>query len=428
MTSYCRTLASLTVCAAFGLGGTACGGGSADPGPSGSAGDSGAGTGGSAGATMGSAGTMGTAGTTGSAGRGGTTGSAGATGTGGVPIAPGGLFVSLAGKTQADVNTKLTTAVNRFFGIGTGESATPTAATGYRCYYELPQDASMAFIWAADSDDVRSEGMSYGMMIAVQMNMQTQFDRLWKFAKTYMQFPATSGMSAWRHYFKWQGTVNRSSATSWTATFSDTTGPAPDGDEYFAAALYLANKRWGSAGATNYKLEADNIAAAMLHNASTSDGRGPIIHASQNMPVFYPHGTSGTFTDPSYHLPAFYELFAANGPAGDAARWRTVASTSRSFFVTSAHATTGLHPDYATFAGAPTTAMAGDGHNDFGYDAWRVVMNMALDYVWGSVDSREKTQIEKYHTFFNAYLQNGNVTQSLFTVAGATPPAAARPR
>ena len=422
MKSYSRTLASLTVCAAFGLGGGACGD-SGNRDPSGGAGDSGAGTAG-AGGTTGSAGTMGSAGSAGNAGtagRGGTTGSAGTTGTGGVAIAPGGLFVSLVGKAQADVNTKLTTAVNRFFGIGTGESATPTAATGYRCYYELPQDASMAFIWAADSDDVRSEGMSYGMMIAVQMNMQPQFDRLWKFAKTYMQFPSSSAMSAWRYYFKWQGTVNRASATSWTATFSDATGPAPDGDEYFAAALYLANKRWGSAGATNYKLEADNIAAAMLHNASTSDGRGPIIHATQNMPVFYPHGASGNFTDPSYHLPAFYELFAANGPAADAARWRTVATTARTFFVTSAHATTGLHPDYATFAGAPTTAAAGDGHNDFGYDAWRVVMNMAVDYVWASADSREKTQIEKYHTFFNTYLQTGNVTQSLFTVSGGNP-------
>jgi len=364
----------------------------------------------------------GAGGTTGSAGRGGSvgsTGSAGTTGTGGVPIPPGGLFVSLAGKTQADVNTKLTTAVNRFFGIGTSESTTPTAMTGYRCYYELPQDASMAFIWAADSDDVRSEGMSYGMMIAVQMNMQPQFDRLWKFAKTYMQFPGTSSTTAWRYYFKWQGTVNRSNATSWTATFSNNTGPAPDGDEYFAAALYLAHKRWGSAGANNYKQEADNIAAAMLHNPSTSsDSRGPIIHATQNMPVFYPQGTSANFTDPSYHLPAFYELFAANGPAADAARWRTVAGTSRAFFGSSAHAMTGLHPDYATFAGAPTTSEAGDGHDNFGYDAWRVVMNMAVDYVWASVDSREKTQIEKYHTFFNTYLQNGNITQSLFTVSG----------
>ena len=268
MKSYSRTLASLTVCAAFGLGAGACGGGSADPGSTGSAGDSG------------TARRIGAGGTTGN---GGTTGSAGTAGSGGRTAArqrridrhrrraarPGDLFVSLPGKTPADVSAKLTTAVNRFFGIGTGESTTPTGATGYRCYYELPQDASMAFIWAADSDDVRSEGMSYGMMIAVQMNMQTQFDRLWKFAKTYMQFPATSSTTAWRNYFRWQGTVNRSDATSWTATFGDT-GPAPDGDEYFAAALYLAHRRWGSAGDNDYKLEADNIAAAMLHNPSTS--------------------------------------------------------------------------------------------------------------------------------------------------------------
>ena len=122
------------------------------------------------------------------------------------------------------------------------------------------------------------------------------------------------------------------------------------------------------------------------------------------MPVFYPQGASANFTDPSYHLPAFYELFAANGPSADATKWRSVASTSRGFFVTSANATTGLHPDYATFAGAPTTAAANDGHDAFAYDAWRVVMNMAVDYVWGSGDSREKTQIEKLHTFFNAYL------------------------
>jgi endo-1,4-beta-D-glucanase Y len=259
------------------------------------------------------------------------------------------------------------------------------------------------------------------MMVAVQMDLHQQFDRLWKFAKTYMQFPGTSTTTAWRYYFKWQGTVNTSNAASWTVTFGALTTPAPDGDEYFAAALYLAHKRWGSAGATNYKQEADNIAGAMLNNGSTTDGRVPIISASQNMPVFSPYGMSANFTNPSYHLPAFYELFAANGPSGDAARWRTVASTSRGFFVSSANATTGLHPDYATFAGAPTTATSGDGHNTFGYDAWRVVMNMAVDYVWASADSREKTQIEKMHTFFNGYLGNGNVTQCLFGVDGTNP-------
>ncbi len=384
-----------------------CGG---EPGErTGGAGDSGAG------GTVGGGGA--TAGTTGGAGRGGQSGLAG----GFASNNGANLFVTMNGKSQADVDTKLTTAVNRFFGIGTSEPATPTADSGYRCYYELPQDTSMAFIWAADSDDIRSEGMSYGMMIAVQMNLQAQFDKLWKFARTYMQIPSSSSMTAWRYYFRWQGTVSRANASNWTVNFPGTTGPAPDGDEYFAASLYLAHRRWGSTGDVNYKQEADNISAAMLHNTSTTDGRGPIIHASQNMVVFYPQGASGNFTDPSYHLPAFYELFAAAGPAADATKWRSVAATSRSFLVSSAHATTGLHPDYATFAGAPTTAAAGDGHNDFGYDAWRVVMNMAVDYAWassGSPDSRMKSQIEKYHAFFTGYVGTGNVTQSLFTVSG----------
>ena len=304
-----------------------------------------------AGETGGVEGTAGSSGTAGAAGKGtggARAGSSGTAGAAGATTAPPSktttnLFVTVGARTQGQVNDKVTVAVNRFFGIGTGEPTTPTAASGYRCYYELPNDASMGYIWAADSDDVRSEGMSYGMMIAVQMDLREQFDRLWKFAKTYMQYPASGG--AWSYYFKWQGRVSGS-----TVTFGNT-GPAPDGDEYFAAALYLADKRWGSTGAFNYKQEADNISAAMLHNTATGDGRAPIINAGSNMVVFYPQGASGNFTDPSYHLPAFYELFALYGPSSDAAKWRSIATTSRSFLVTSAHATTGLHPDYATFQG-----------------------------------------------------------------------------
>src|SRR6478736_1768586 len=120
---------------------------------------------------------LGLASCSGSDGRGGTTGTTGTAGTGGTAPAAGGLFRTMLGKSQTEIDSKVTTAVNRFFGIGTNEPTTPTAATGYRCYYEMPQDSSMAFIWAADSNDIRSEGMSYGMMVAVQMNMQAQVDR-----------------------------------------------------------------------------------------------------------------------------------------------------------------------------------------------------------------------------------------------------------
>jgi oligosaccharide reducing-end xylanase len=75
-----------------------------------------------------------------------------------------------------------------------------------------------------------------------------------------------------------------------------------------------------------------------------------------------------------------------------------------------------LHPDYANFDGTPNTG--GTNHDDFRFDAWRVVMNMAVDYAWFSSDARMQTQVEKYHAFFANHLREGNVTSALFNVDG----------
>ncbi|MGE5786047.1 MAG: glycosyl hydrolase family 8, partial [Myxococcales bacterium] len=351
------------------------------------------------------------------------TGDAGASTGLGIPTQPclGGnnLFSSLMGKSSSEVETKLRTAVNRFFGIDTGEPSTPVVDAGYRVYYELPQNPNRAFIWAADSNDIRSEGMSYGMTIAVQADLQIQFNRLWNFAKTYMQIQGSP--ETWRNYFRWQGTVVTTDPASWTVAFKSPTGPAPDGEEYFAAALYMAHNRWGSAGNINYKQEADNIVTAMLHNVAVGSLYYPVIHTLQKMVVFYPAGSGYEYTDPSYHVPAFYELFSKYGPLSDAGQWKDIAATSRNYLRISAHATTGLHPDYATFAGSPTGAS--NGHDRFAYDAWRVVMNMAVDYVHSadfalSPNVSMRAQVEKYHAFFRPYLGLNNVTQSLFSVDG----------
>ncbi len=341
---------------------------------------------------------------------------------GDIPDAPAGgtanLFTELLGIPEAEVDEKVVVAVNRFFGIGTGESTTPNRNQGYRVYYELPQDPSLAFIWAADTNDIRSEGMSYGMMIAVQMDMQEQFDRLWKFARTYMQFPgdAQGNVAAWRYYFKWQGSVNTSNASNWTVSYAGQTGPAPDGEEYFAAALYLADRRWGSAGGVNYQADADNLSHAMIANVSAS-GRTAVINAGQNLIVFYPQGNTANFSDPSYNLPAFYDLFALDGPTADAERWRAIAESSRQFLVRSAHPTTGLHPDYANFNGTPNSG--GSGHDRFMFDAWRVVMNMAVDFAWFSGDMRMKAQVEKYLAFFGSRLTEDNVQNQIFDLDGS---------
>jgi oligosaccharide reducing-end xylanase len=336
------------------------------------------------------------------------------------PRPPGGtanLFSELLGRSQAEVDAKLRSSVDRFFGIGTNDPATPTLDGGARSFYTLPQDASMGFIWAADSNDIRSEGMSYGMFIAVQMDMQEQFDQLWRFADRFMQYGDNPTYPAWRHYFRWTGTVNTANANDWTVSYNAEESPASDGEEYFAAALYLADRRWGSDGAINYEQEADTIADAMLNNPAGS-ARFPLFHAEENMVVFVPIGTSNEFSDPSYHLPAFYEIFAQDGPAADAARWLEIAEVSRDYLVRSAHPDTGLHPDYATFDGAPSQGFQASDHDTFSFDAWRVPMNMGVDYAWSSQDARMRAQVQKYHAFFASQLGNGNVTNSRFNVDG----------
>ncbi|HVZ33668.1 MAG TPA: glycosyl hydrolase family 8, partial [Polyangiaceae bacterium] len=331
------------------------------------------------------------------------------------------LFTELLGKTETEVDEKVGTAVHRFFGIDTNEPAQLIRDSGYRLYYQLPQDPSMAFIWAADSNDVRSEGMSYGMMLAVQMNLQPEFDRLWKFARTYMQYPSDTSLSAWRSYFRWQGSVRAESPQNWSVKFGPETTPAPDGETYFAAALYLADRRWGSSGDVDYRNEAAKITWAMLHNRPHRDGRFPVINGRSNMVVFVPYQSSNDHSDPSYHLPAFYEIFAEYGPAEDADRWRELAKISRDFLVQSAHPKTGLHPDYATFTGAPTKGYQSSRHDEFYYDAWRVPMNMALDQDWFKADPRMKAQVEKYHAFFAGYMGDHNVTSALFEIDGSDP-------
>ena len=51
--------------------------------------------------------------------------------------------------------------------------------------YHLVGD-DMAYIEDTGNIDARTEGMSYGMMMCVQLDMKEEFDRLWKWARTYM--------------------------------------------------------------------------------------------------------------------------------------------------------------------------------------------------------------------------------------------------
>ncbi len=280
------------------------------------------------------------------------------------------LFQEL-GHTEEEIDAKVEEAWQKFF-YGTEEE---------RIYY--PVESDMAYIYTADTDDVRSEGMSYGMMICVQMDKQDEFDRLWKWATTYMRHDS----GEFKDYFAWKCSSSGSKMEN---------TPAPDGEEYFATALLFASARWGDGeGIYNYSEEAQKLLDAMRYHTNGSVTVNSIFKAEYTMPVFCPIGSAMEHTDTSYHLPAFYEVWAlCDEEHSDF--WIKAAEASRQHFKDATNETTGLGPDYANYDGSAT----GGNHADFRFDAWRIAANIACDYAWWGKDTWATTHADRIQSFF----------------------------
>lgn len=306
------------------------------------------------------------------------------------------LFTELLGKSRLEVETRIKDIWNQIF---YGSDSTE------RVYY--PVEPDMAYIKDIYNNDVRSEGISYGMMISVQLDKKEEFDRLWKWAKTYMQHKEGKR----KNYFAWQlktdGTIMSPNSAS-------------DGEEWIVMALFFAAARWGNGkGIYNYKAEAQAILDAMLTKAETSEDDttiSNIFNKEEKQIVFVPLGTADDFTDPSYHTPHFYELWARWADK-DREFWTEAATVSREFLKKAVHPKTGLAPDYAYFDGRPFNPF-GSGADNFQYDAWRVAMNVAIDYAWFAADSWAITQSNRLLDFFAS---KGIKTHGgLFTLDGNT--------
>ncbi|HEX2860502.1 MAG TPA: glycosyl hydrolase family 8 [Lacunisphaera sp.] len=312
-------------------------------------------------------------------------------GTGG-PRPARNLFADLLGQPEAELDAKLAAAWRHFF---TGDER-------QRLYY--PVGADLAYIADTGNGDVRSEGMSYGMMIAVQMNQKPEFDRLWRWADKFMRHPTGPR----RGYFAWQ--------CKFDGTVIDP-GSASDGEEWFALALFFASHRWGDGeGILNYGAEAQRILDDMLHQPARG-GVVPIFNRHEQQVVFAPNPSAGRFTDPSYHLPAFYELWARwDTDAADRTFWSAAAATSRAYFRRAAHPVTGLMPEYAHFDGTPFPGPEfGGGKDDFRFDAWRTLANVALDHAWWQADPWQVGQSNRVLRFLGGHLP---AVPNQFSLAG----------
>lgn len=239
-----------------------------------------------------------------------------------------------------------------------------------KVYFEVGD--SMAYISDIKNNDVRTEGMSYGLMIAVQFDRKDIFDRLWRWGKKYMQHQN----GPLKGYFAWScrtdGTCNAQ-------------GPASDGELYYVTSLIFASNRWGNDTGIDYLAEARNILDCSMQKAGM-DRVAPFINLEQKLITFTPDPWGERFTDSSYHLPAFYEVWARWADDGRAGFWRECARRSREYLHRSIHPETGLNPDYNNYDGTllGSDRIIGDA---FRFDSWRVPMNIALDYSWACEDA-----------------------------------------
>jgi endo-1,4-beta-D-glucanase Y len=230
-----------------------------------------------------------------------------------------------------------------------------------------------------ENDTTVSEGIGYGMILAVAMDDQTLFDDLWKYEQKYLN---ENGLMNWE--IGSDGNVTMQGK-----------GAATDADEDMAWALALADKKWSGKGslATDYlslaKQQIDKI-----WNHEVDHGRGELLLAGDSWGMAVPY-------NPSYFAPNQYRLFAKlSGNTG----WNKVIDKGYEMLnktLTSANGNldNGLVPAWTNDAGVPTPAFMG-APTHYQYDSARTPFRIGMDYCdFG--EARAKAYLAKTSTFFS---------------------------
>jgi oligosaccharide reducing-end xylanase len=257
----------------------------------------------------------------------------------------------VAGHTQAESDALVEAAWNQLYNPSNANTV----------YYDGP-DADESYVKDTGNNDVRTEGMSYGMMTAVQLNKQKEFDRLWNWVKKHM----ANGTGE----IVWKCATNGSKSA---------TGGAPDGEEYMATALIFAHKRWGDTGKINYATEAQWVLDLI---------RTKYFNEKYHI-IRFVSGSNNT--DGSYILPAFYQAWACFD-AANAEYWNEAVKAGREFFHVGADSN-GVIPDQSSFTG--------QAQGSAGSDAKRCVMNIMMDANFFGVDP---WQTDTYAPAFGKYM------------------------
>jgi endo-1,4-beta-D-glucanase Y len=214
--------------------------------------------------------------------------------------------------------------------------------------------------------DAPSEGIGYGLLMAVMMDDQSTFDILYEAAHEFML--DDSGLFHWL-------TNNRGDISG--------SGSATDGDQDIAAALIFAQALvqrgvWQQHDSLPYSDRAAELLEAIYDYE--------IIDGQYIQPGDQFGGEGQEITNLSYFSPAWYRLFNA---FENSRRWTAVIDQGYESLLSTAGSERGLAPDWSTADGEPAydfcdaVGRSRDSCSfDLYYDAIRVPWRIGLDCLW----------------------------------------------
>jgi endo-1,4-beta-D-glucanase Y len=244
-----------------------------------------------------------------------------------------------------------------------------------------------------------SEGIAYGMMIAVFSDDQPLFDALWRYA---LYWSNKNGLMDW--YIAPDG--SRALGV----------GGATDSDEDMAWALVMADRQWGGQGSLDepYLRHARRqIARLGEFEVDHSQFDGMLLPGDdwRGRDVF----------NPSYFAPHQYRIFGQ--VSGEVAFWGKVIdkgyeTLEKSLNEQSGNHENGLVPAWCTSQGEPVEAFPGALTN-YQYDSARTPFRLAQDYIYNG-EPRALRYLQRVSAFFAA--EGADQIVDGYTLRGAKAP------
>ncbi len=224
-----------------------------------------------------------------------------------------------------------------------------------------------------DGSTIVSEGIGYGMLLAVAMSDQSLFDGLEKY---YFDHLDKNGLMNW--------TTGKCDAPG-----NSNSNAATDGDLDSTMALVQAAARWPGG---DYLTKAQTLASKIAQFETDMCSGRRVLKPGDSWGGCT--NTNDQRVNPSYFSPGYYKVFAHYFP-DQATTWTALTDGSYQLYAVYQARMDNLVPDWSNADGSD------DGYG-YSYDACRTPFRVALDYAWTG-DTRAKTFMQNVSTWVDAH-------------------------